>query len=157
LLPGAPNAGTAIPVVIPTVRDARDVEIGTLYACAINTRDQVTCWGTSHFQPREGPQPAGESAPVAPHGVSELTGVRAVDLGRQIVLCALRPNGDVWAWGSATTQQPAPRPARLEGIANARDVRCTSNDIWWIDAQGAVRVGLARRPFVPATMTLSAP
>ena len=102
-----------MPVAVPGVSDARKIVVGLLYACAIDARGTLDCWGllgsSIHDQ---------SPAPLALGGP-----VRDVVLGVEHA-CALVASGQVLCWGDNAegqvgTGKNASTPTAVPGLADA--------------------------------------
>lgn len=111
------------PTVIPGIRDAVSLSLGSGYSCAIRVGGTVSCWGTNRNHQLGDGMGGGMAQSPTPVTVSGLE--RVVHLAAGQFSCAVRDDGKVFCWGlnfageTASATSPTPTPAEVPGVSNA--------------------------------------
>ena len=116
------NAGvsSSVPVQVPGITDAVDVEAAHSFACARRSNGHVSCWGyNAQGQLGNG---STSSSPTSPVEVTGLTDAVQLDLAYTSqggLSCARRQNGSIVCWGAlaALGMQNATTPTTVPGAA----------------------------------------
>ncbi|CAN5423262.1 hypothetical protein BH10BDE1_BH10BDE1_28530 [soil metagenome] len=93
---GASGVGSAVPVVIASLANAKALSAGTQHACAITATDTVKCWGYNY----NGQTGSATLSLMEPIGdVAGLTGVKSIS-ARETTTCVVTATDSVKCWGS---------------------------------------------------------
>ena len=123
------------------LRNARQVTIGDVHACAATTADTAVCWGLN-LDGRLGDGTT--TARLSPVAVVGLTSVARVEAGA-FHTCALRRDGTVACWGFGTmgrlgngSTADQTRPVAMTGVTGATAVACAGRATCVLRGDGTV-------------------
>ncbi|MFK7984965.1 MAG: MopE-related protein [Sandaracinaceae bacterium] len=101
LAQGPVTLQTDVPLAVPGITDAIDLDLSTSHGCALRADGRATCWGADLEGTVGGAEVCelGLRCHTTPFDVPVLTDGRAIQVGLAIS-CAIRDSGDVTCWGA---------------------------------------------------------
>jgi hypothetical protein len=119
-----------VPLTVPLIADAIDVDAGFGFTCVLRESDGVSCWGSNYFGALGTALPAGDADRATPAVVEAAPG-GIVDIDSlYLATCATNATGSVWCWGPDIVEAAMSKAASSEnrsatqitGLGGALDV-----------------------------------